>query len=231
MAAFPKGRERAFGQEGFRNRNLARKPPRESKTRKHITGVEAVRQQARMSWAWDFMVGCVHWMQSNYSSIQEGLYVSAAISKYQEADKNGEWIHGWGRLAGPTPGGRRPPTSWKSKNERGVQLRPPAQRVAKQIQRQPPQLLLLAEAHGQRTGPVIACPQKEEDSFSAPRAPKRCRGRGRSGSRGGRARGRALEVSGALAGPGRAARRISGASRRLGRSAPDGGLGAGASQD
>ena len=42
---------------------ISRKPPRESKTRKDLTGVEAVREQARMSWAWDFIVGWVHWMQ------------------------------------------------------------------------------------------------------------------------------------------------------------------------
>ena len=37
---------------------ISRKPPRESKTGKHITGAGAVREQAGMSWAWDFMVGC-----------------------------------------------------------------------------------------------------------------------------------------------------------------------------
>ena len=53
---------------GFFGIEISRKPPRESKTRKHITRVEAVREHARMSWAWDFMVGCVHWRQLTVAS-------------------------------------------------------------------------------------------------------------------------------------------------------------------
>ena len=62
----------------------------------------------------------------------------------------------------------------KAKTRRG-QLRPPAQVVPSQIQRQPLQLRLLAEARGQVPGPVIACQRKggEDFFFYAPRTPER----------------------------------------------------------
>ena len=51
-----------------------------------------------MSWAWDFMVGCVHWMQ--FTAANEKASTSA------EADKNGDgYMDGVGLQAQPQVGG------------------------------------------------------------------------------------------------------------------------------
>ena len=88
-----------------------------------------------MSWTRDFMVGCVIRLDAVYSSEQEGLHVSTAISKCQAADKKGH-----GCMDGV-----------EVKKQRGAQLRPlapeaRAEQVVFQTNDEPRELPQFAQA-------------------------------------------------------------------------------------
>ena len=126
--------------------------------------------------AWDFMVGCVHWMQFAVANKKASTSPRLSLNT-KKLTKNGDGYTWMGSACRPNPKWEAAANKLeiqKAKTRRG-QLRPPAQGVVKQIQRQPLQLRLLAEARGQGPGLVSACQRKggEDFFFSAPRAPER----------------------------------------------------------
>ena len=124
-----------------------------------------------MSRAWDFVLGCVRWLQFKQQT-RTPLRLHGYLYQILRMDT---WM---GSACRPNPKWEVAANKLEIKKRRGAQLRPPAQGVSMQIQLQPLQLLVLAEARGQGPGLVSACQRKGGFLFSAPRAPKRPPGPG-----------------------------------------------------